>query len=85
MRASPTLRLVRPEISQFLYEELMRMLRVSDHAGFDRDSRIAPRAMLPSVSVTASAPRTNLTFAAQWLACAHPCQRFARTLAAAPA
>jgi hypothetical protein len=35
--------------------------------------------MLPSAICTVSAPRIG-TFAAQWLAYAHPCQRFAEAL-----
>jgi hypothetical protein len=36
--------------------------------------------VLPSVTGTTSAPRMRGTFAAQWLAYALPCQRFANTL-----
>ena len=36
--------------------------------------------MLPSVILSTSAPGTNLVFAAQWLAYALPCRRFADTL-----
>jgi len=37
--------------------------------------------MLPSALCTASAPQDETLFAAQWLACALPCQRFAEALA----
>ena len=40
--------------------------------------------MLPSATVTASAPG-RITFAAQWLACTLPCRRFADILADAAA
>jgi len=39
-----------------------------------------PPSMLPSVILSTSAPGTNLVFAAQWLAYALPCRRFADTL-----
>ena len=41
--------------------------------------------MLPSVILSTSAPGTNLVFAAQWLAYALPCRRFADTLTVARA
>ena len=37
--------------------------------------------MLPSTLCTASAPQNETPIAAQWLACAPPCQRFAEALA----
>ena len=39
-----------------------------------------PPSTLPSVILSTSAPGTNLVFAAQWLAYALPCRRFADTL-----
>ena len=39
-----------------------------------------PPSMLPSVILSTSAPGTNLVFAAQWLAYALPCRRFAGLL-----
>jgi hypothetical protein len=44
-----------------------------------------PPSMLPSVILSTSAPGTNLVFAAQWLAYALPCRRFADTLTVARA
>ena len=42
---------------------------------------IARPSVLPSAVSNASAPETLHIFAAQWLACALPCRRFAPTLA----
>jgi len=39
------------EISQFLLEELLRMLRVFDRVGLAEDSRVAPSSMWPSASL----------------------------------
>jgi hypothetical protein len=39
-----------------------------------------PPSLLPSVILSTSAPGTNLVFAAQWLAYALACRRFADTL-----
>jgi hypothetical protein len=49
----------------------------SDRAGSAGSSRIAPPAMLPSASGTASAPRTPLISRLNSPACTYPCQRFA--------
>jgi hypothetical protein len=40
------------EISQFLFGELLRMLRVFDRVGLVEDSRVAPSPMWPSASLT---------------------------------
>ena len=58
--------------------------RVSDHAGWDGARDIAPP-VLPSALSSASAPESKGLFAAQWLAYALPCRRFADTLAEADA
>src|SRR5689334_23237003 len=46
---------------------------------------IMPPSILPSMILSTSAPGTNLVFAAQWLADALPCRRFADTLTVARA
>ena len=56
----------------------------SDHAGWDGARDIAPP-VLPSALSSASAPESKGLFAAQWLAYALPCRRFADTLAEADA
>jgi hypothetical protein len=43
------------------------------------DARVTRLAVLLSIFVTMSAPELD-SFAAQWLAYAYPCQRFADTL-----
>lgn len=75
------------QISQFLFGELLRMLRVFDRVGLVEDSREAPSPMWPSATLNSvGAPDCLLPdFAAQWLACALPCQRFNGDLAAATA
>ena len=50
-----------------------------DHAGPSGRSRYRA-SVLPSVTGTTSAPQDEGTCAAQWLAYALPCQRFANTL-----
>lgn len=39
------------EISQFLFGELLRMLRVYDRVGLAEDSRVSPSPMWPSASL----------------------------------
>jgi hypothetical protein len=73
------------EISQFLFRKLLRMLRVFDRVGLVEDSRFAPSPMWPSASLNGVERPRLLDFAAQWLACALPCQRFGDDLAVATA
>ena len=58
--------------------------RVFDHAERDGARDSAPL-LLPSALSSASAPESKGLFAAQWLAYALPCQRFAGILADADA
>ncbi len=56
------------------------MQRVWDRVGPARHSRIAHPVVLPSKPTTLSASQRN-DFAARYLACTSPCQRFADALA----
>src|SRR6516164_5957275 len=68
------------ETSQFPCEGFPRMLRVSDRVEPLRGCDMRrPRCCLP-LRITASALQTS-DFAAQWLACGFPCQRFGDVLA----
>ena len=68
-----------PGISRFPCKELPHMLRVSDCAGPSAGSRFAPAPVLPSASLNNVGTLEALDFAAQYLACGFPCQRFAAT------
>jgi hypothetical protein len=70
---------VEPEISRFPRKELPHMPGSSTTPGRTGARDNAP-SMLPSVILSTSAPGTHLVFAAQWLAYALPCRRFADTL-----
>jgi hypothetical protein len=66
------------ETSRFPSKERAHMPVSKDHAG--PSLALSRPSVLPSVTGTTSAPRDEGTFAAQWLAYALPCQRFANTL-----
>ena len=61
------------------------MRRVSDRAGSAEISRVTIAAVLPSACYNSVGTPELLDFAAQWLACTYPCQRFACALTAADA
>src|SRR5213592_195438 len=73
-------------ISRFPLKVLACMRRVSDRARSKSVSRYRRSQFCLSLSSRASAPRSGklvrwwFNFAAQWLACTHPCQRFTFTL-----
>ena len=64
-------------VSRFPCKEFPRMRRVFDCAGSGQDSLLPPCPMLPSASSNGVGTPEGLDFAAQWLACVCPCQRFA--------
>ena len=72
------------EISQFLCKELLRMLRFYDRVEPAGDSRKRPQRYCLPHSTTASALQMA-DYAAQWLACGLPCQRFSGALASTSA
>ena len=64
------------EISQFLFGELLRMLRVFDRVGLVEGSRVAPCPMWPSASLNSvGAPDCLISRLNGWPALS-PCQRF---------
>ena len=80
MRASPALRLVRPEISRFPYKELACMPGSPTTPG--RPSACVDALGHVAFRYTDSVgTRIQFSIAAQWLACTYPCRRFAATLA----
>ncbi len=80
MRASPELRLVRPEISRFPRKERAHMPGSMTTPGRSGARDFAPE-RVAFRSGDGVGTRDQISFAAQWLACAYPCQRFAPHLA----
>ena len=69
------------ETSQLLRKQLPDMLRVSDRAGSQQDSRVAPRCVLPSVHChDIGIPDLPISRLNGWPV-GVPCQRFALHLA----
>ena len=69
----------KPKISRFPYKERPHMPG-STTTPDPPSARIARSFVLLSMMMTMSAPGTTFSFAAQYLAYAYPCQRFAETL-----
>jgi hypothetical protein len=84
MRASGSRPLVGREISQFPVEERTHMPGSPTTPG-RADTRVSISARVAFRVVERVGTRDILNFAAQWLAYAHPCRRFACTLADADA
>ena len=80
MRASPIRRLVKPEISRFPYKERAHMLGSTTTPGRPSARVGAPRRVAFRLW-NGVGTRNYLPIAAQWLAYAYPCQRFAPHLA----
>jgi hypothetical protein len=81
MRPTAPFPVGKQEISRFSRGVFLCMLRVFDHVGLSSPLAIPRREMVPSISSNNVGVPENGNFAAQYLACTYPCQRFAANLA----